>query len=96
MPAAQVHVSALQGRHAARRCTCLPALVWGSPALHAPLPTSAVRLSVAAQPGPEYMMRGAAGPPPLCRYYQMQTRSADEPMTTFVSCLNCNNRWKFC
>ncbi|PRW50840.1 transcription elongation factor A 2-like [Chlorella sorokiniana] len=31
-----------------------------------------------------------------CTYYQMQTRSADEPMTTFVSCMNCNNRWKFC
>lgn len=31
-----------------------------------------------------------------CRYYQMQTRSADEPMTTFVTCVNCNNRWKFC
>ncbi|PIN19093.1 Transcription elongation factor TFIIS/Cofactor of enhancer-binding protein Sp1 [Handroanthus impetiginosus] len=29
-------------------------------------------------------------------YYQMQTRSADEPMTTFVTCVNCNNRWKFC
>lgn len=29
-------------------------------------------------------------------HYQMQTRSADEPMTTFVSCLNCGNRWKFC
>ena len=29
-------------------------------------------------------------------YYQMQTRSADEPMTTFVTCLNCDNRWKFC
>ncbi|CAI2181744.1 19974_t:CDS:2 [Funneliformis geosporum] len=29
-------------------------------------------------------------------YYQMQTRSADEPMTTFVTCTNCNNRWKFC
>ena len=28
-------------------------------------------------------------------YYEMQTRSADEPMTTFVSCLNCENRWKF-
>lgn len=27
-------------------------------------------------------------------YYQMQTRSADEPMTTFVTCLDCNNRWK--
>jgi len=28
-------------------------------------------------------------------YYQMQTRSADEPMTTFVTCLACNHRWKF-
>ncbi|CAG8584290.1 10470_t:CDS:2 [Acaulospora morrowiae] len=31
-----------------------------------------------------------------CTYYQMQTRSADEPMTTFVTCTVCNNRWKFC
>ncbi len=30
-----------------------------------------------------------------CSYYQLQTRSADEPMTTFVSCQNCGNRWKF-
>ena len=29
-----------------------------------------------------------------CTYYQMQTRSADEPMTTFVTCLNCGTRWK--
>ena len=29
-----------------------------------------------------------------CTYYQLQTRSADEPMTTFVSCLDCGNRWK--
>ena len=27
-------------------------------------------------------------------YYQMQTRSADEPMTTYVTCTNCNTRWK--
>jgi len=29
-----------------------------------------------------------------CTYYQMQTRSADEPMTTFVTCLLCSSRWK--
>ena len=29
-----------------------------------------------------------------CTYYQMQTRSADEPMTTFVTCLDCGSRWK--
>jgi transcription elongation factor S-II len=28
-------------------------------------------------------------------YYQLQTRSADEPLTTFVTCLNCKKRWKF-
>ena len=30
-----------------------------------------------------------------CDSYQMQTRSADEPMTTFVTCLECHKRWKF-
>jgi transcription elongation factor S-II len=29
-----------------------------------------------------------------CTYYQLQTRSADEPMTTFVTCLECGKRWK--
>ncbi|XP_035665244.1 LOW QUALITY PROTEIN: transcription elongation factor A protein 1-like [Branchiostoma floridae] len=29
-------------------------------------------------------------------YNQVQTRSADEPMTTFCYCNECGNRWKFC
>ena len=29
-----------------------------------------------------------------CSYYEFQTRSADEPMTQFITCLNCNNNWK--
>ena len=28
------------------------------------------------------------------KYIQVQTRSADEPMTTFVTCVNCGNHWK--
>ena len=31
-----------------------------------------------------------------CSYFQLQTRSADEPMTTFVTCMTCSFRWKFC
>lgn len=27
-------------------------------------------------------------------YYEMQTRSADEPMTCFCTCLNCGKKWK--
>lgn len=27
-------------------------------------------------------------------YYQVQTRASDEPMTTFITCLECGQRWK--
>lgn len=29
-----------------------------------------------------------------CTYYEMQTRSADEPATLFVTCLDCGKNWK--
>lgn len=29
-----------------------------------------------------------------CTYYLMQTRSSDEPMTCYTTCLDCGNRWK--
>jgi hypothetical protein len=30
----------------------------------------------------------------MCSYYELQTRSADEPMTIFIRCLNCGKQWK--
>ena len=29
-----------------------------------------------------------------CSYYEMQTRSADEPATIFVTCLDCGKHWR--
>lgn len=29
-----------------------------------------------------------------CTYYEMQTRSADEPMTQFIRCMNCGKQWR--
>jgi transcription elongation factor S-II len=30
-----------------------------------------------------------------CTYYQLQVRCSDEPMTTFINCLNCGHKWSF-
>ena len=29
-----------------------------------------------------------------CSYYELQTRSADEPSTIFITCLDCGKNWK--
>jgi transcription elongation factor S-II len=31
-----------------------------------------------------------------CTYYELQTRSADEPTTIFITCLDCGKNWKIC
>jgi transcription elongation factor S-II len=30
-----------------------------------------------------------------CTYYQLQVRCCDEPMTTFINCINCGHKWSF-
>ena len=42
--------------------------------------------------GGEYTCRKCKGN--KTTHYAMQTRSADEPMTVFVGCLTCGNRWR--
>jgi transcription elongation factor S-II len=27
-------------------------------------------------------------------FYLLQTRAADEPMTAFITCMSCGNKWK--
>ena len=49
------------------------------------------------EPGPDYvgMFKCRKCKSNRTTYNQMQLRSSDEPMTTFVFCYNCSNRWKF-
>ena len=30
----------------------------------------------------------------MCTYYELQTRSADEPMTIFITCISCGKQWR--
>lgn len=43
---------------------------------------------------PEGMFTCRACKSRQCSTVQLQTRSADEPMTVYVFCMNCPNRWK--
>jgi transcription elongation factor S-II len=47
-----------------------------------------------AQVAPSGMFKCSKCKSDKTTYYQLQTRSADEPMTTFVTCLNCMKKWK--
>lgn len=53
------------------------------------------KLYASAQNASIFMWCSSCKKKTKCDYYQLQTRSADEPMTTFVTCLECDKRWKF-
>jgi transcription elongation factor S-II len=42
--------------------------------------------------GTEFQCRKCKGT--KTTHYALQTRSSDEPMTVFVCCLGCGNRWR--
>ncbi len=42
-----------------------------------------------------YKCKNKGQPHKKTSYYQQQTRSADEPMTTFAQCHLCGNKWNF-
>lgn len=45
-----------------------------------------------ASKGGEFTCRKCKGS--KTTHYALQTRSSDEPMTVFVTCLTCGNRWR--
>jgi DNA-directed RNA polymerase subunit M/transcription elongation factor TFIIS len=63
-------------------------------AMHNELIIEEERRRAAAENVPEGLFQCRKCKSKKTRYYQVQTRSADEPMTTFVTCLQCSTRWK--
>jgi len=43
----------------------------------------------------EYKCGRCKDPKKDCTYYQLQVRCSDEPMTTFINCINCGHKWSF-
>ena len=52
------------------------------------------QLTVDAESAPDGLLQCRKCKSKKTQFVQMQTRSADEPMTVFASCLSCGNRWK--
>lgn len=52
------------------------------------------KMAVSHQDAPDGIYQCRACKSKKTQYACLQTRSADEPMTTYVSCLQCGRRWK--
>ncbi|MBV97566.1 Transcription elongation factor A protein 2, partial [Eschrichtius robustus] len=77
------------GKCRKKNCTYTQVSV-GSPPGAPPSPGAPPLLGAAHAPAMQ------AGSPLRLDTCGVQTRSSDEPMTTFVVCNECGNRWKFC
>lgn len=52
------------------------------------------QITVDADKAPDGMFQCGKCKSKKTTFYQMQTRSADEPMTCFIQCIACGSRWR--